>query len=122
MLVWSTREREAADPLFASIEAVAGGTLAYAKDLWQQVGGYPDASIGEDVGLMQLMADAGARIAPMSNQGAYVYIRHGRNSWRYDFDPAQGPPGWNRSTPPAAMEPADLAFYASLRSRAGAMA
>src|SRR6266568_5930900 len=78
-----------ADPLFASIEAVAGGTLAYAKDVWRQVGGYPDASIGEDVGLMRLMADAGARIAPTSNQGAYVYIRHGRNSWRYDFDPGQ---------------------------------
>jgi hypothetical protein len=121
MRMWSTREREAAHPLFASIEAVAGGTLAYAKDVWRQVGGYPDASIGEDVGLMRLMADAGARIAPMSNQGAYVYIRHGRNSWRYDFDPGQGPPGWNPATPPAAMEPADLAFYASLGAHAGAI-
>ena len=119
MRVWSTREREAADPLFTSIEALAGGTLTYAKDVWRQVGGYPDSSIGEDVGLMQLMADAGARIAPMSNQGAYVYIRHGRNSWRYDFDPGQGPPGWNPSTPPAAMESADLAFYASLGTRSG---
>jgi hypothetical protein len=119
MRMWSTREREAADPVFASIEAVAGGTLAYTKDLWRQVGGYPDASIGEDVGLMRLMADAGARIAPISNQGAYVYIRHGRNSWRYDFDPGQGPAGWNPSTPPAAMESADLAFYASLGVCAG---
>jgi glycosyltransferase involved in cell wall biosynthesis len=115
MRFWSTREREAADPLFASIEAVAGGTLAYAKDVWRQVGGYPDASLGEDVGLLQLMADAGARIAPMSNQGAYVYIRHGRNSWRYDFDPAEGPPGWNPSAPPVTMGPVDLAFYTSLR-------
>jgi predicted nucleotidyltransferase len=119
MQVWSTREREAADPLFASIEAVAGGTLAYAKNVWRQVGGYPNASLGEDVGLLQLIADAGARIAPMSNQGAYVYIRHGRNSWRYDFDPELGPPGWNRSQPPATMEPADLAFYASLQRGSG---
>ena len=122
MRMWSTRELEAADPLFTSIEALAGGTLAYAKDVWRQVGGYPDSSMGEDIGLMQLMADAGARIAPMSNQGAYVYIRHGRNSWRYDFDPGHGPPGWNPSTPPAAMEPADLAFYASLGAHAGAIA
>ena len=114
MQVWSTREREAADPLFASIEAVAGGTLAYTKDVWRQVGGYPDASIGEDVALMQLMADGGARIVAMSNQGAYVYVRHGRNSWRFDFDPKVGPPGWNPSSPPPAMPQSELTFYATL--------
>lgn len=114
MRMWATREREAAEPLFGSIEGIAGGTLAFGKHLWRAIGGYPDASLGEDVGLLRLAADSGARIAPLSNNGAYVYIRHGRNSWRYDFDPEQGPPGWQPGTLPPAMDYGDLAFYAAL--------
>jgi hypothetical protein len=112
--VWCTREREASDPLFVPIEALAGGTLAYRKDLWQQVGGYPDASVGEDMGFLQRLVDAGAHTTGISNQGAYVYIRHGRNSWRFDFEPADGPPGWHRGQPPPTMNAQDLAFYATL--------
>jgi hypothetical protein len=82
--------------------------------MWHRVGGYPDASVGEDIGFLQRLVDAGARAAGISNQGAYVYIRHGRNSWRFDFEPAEGPPGWNRGQPPPSMDAEDLAFYATL--------
>ena len=37
--------REAADPVFASIEAMAGGTLAFVKDWLRIVGGYPDRQL-----------------------------------------------------------------------------
>ncbi|GAA4936619.1 glycosyltransferase [Streptomyces coeruleoprunus] len=113
MRLWSTREQEAADPRYASIEALAAGTLAYPLDWWRRVGGYPDASLGEDIGLVQRFADAGARIQALSNRGMYVYIRHGRNSWRFDFTPDDGPPGWNRVEGPGPLSAEDLAFYAS---------
>jgi hypothetical protein len=117
--LWSTREHEAAEPEFASVESVAGGTLAYAKDWWRAVGGYPDASLGEDVALLQRFVDAGARVAAVSNQGAYVYVRHGRNSWRFDYTAQDGPEGWHpaRTGPIPAQ---DLAFYASLTARSTA--
>ena len=113
MALWATREAEAAQPEFATLESMAGGTLAYPREWWRRVGGYPDASLGEDVGLLQRFADAGARIAAVSNRGCYVYVRHGLNSWRFDYDPDEGPPGWA----PAGAGPLpedDLAFYAAL--------
>lgn len=114
MQVWSTRERQAADPLFGPVESLAGGTTAVRKDIWRQVNGYPDASKGEDIGFLQRVADVGGRILAISNQGAYVYVRHGRNSWRFDFAPEDGPPGWNRNRPPPGMDDVDLMFYSSL--------
>ncbi len=112
--IWSTREREALDPHFGPIESLAGGTIATRRDLWRRVGGYPDASIGEDIGFLQRIADAGGRVVGITNLGSYVYVRHGCNSWRFDFAPEDGPPGWNRNQPPVGMDATDLRFYASL--------
>jgi hypothetical protein len=114
MQIWSTRERQAADPLFGPVESLAGGTTAVRKDIWRQVNGYPDLSNGEDVGFLARVADAGGRILAISNQGSYVYVRHGRNSWRFDFSPEDGPPTWRRNRPPPGMDDDDLTFYASL--------
>jgi glycosyltransferase involved in cell wall biosynthesis len=114
MQVWSTRERQAADPLFGPVESLAGGTTAVRKDIWRRVNGYPDASNGEDIGFLQRVADAGGRVLAIGNQGAYVYVRHGRNSWRFDFAPEDGPPGWRHGRPPPGMDESDLMFYSSL--------
>jgi hypothetical protein len=114
MQVWSTQERQAADPLFGSVESLAGGTTAVRKNIWRDVNGYPDASNGEDIGFLQRVVDAGGRVIALSNQGAYVYVRHGRNSWRFDFAAEEGPPSWCRNTPPPGMDDVDLKFYSSL--------
>ncbi|AGB26688.1 glycosyl transferase (plasmid) [Mycobacterium sp. JS623] len=118
MQIWSTRERQASDPLFGPVESLAGGTIAMRKDIWRQVNGYPDASNGEDVGFLQRVAEAGGSILAISNQGAYVYVRHGRNSWRFDFSPDEGPPTWRRNDPPPGMDDVDLNFYTSLSNGA----
>jgi hypothetical protein len=114
MQIWSTRERQAADPIFGPVESLAGGTTAVRKDIWRRVNGYPDTSNGEDVGFLARVADAGGRILAISNQGSYVYVRHGRNSWRFDFSPEDGPPTWRRNRPPPGMDDDDLKFYSSL--------
>ncbi|MEV0535992.1 glycosyltransferase family 2 protein [Kitasatospora sp. NPDC050463] len=116
MQVWSTREQAAAAPRYAPVESLAGGTLAFTRDGWREVGGYPDASVGEDLGLLRRFADAGARIQAVSNRDAYVYIRHGRNSWRFDFTQDDGPAGWRRYGGFGPLTSEDLAFYASLSS------
>ncbi|GAA2834841.1 glycosyltransferase family 2 protein [Kitasatospora sp. CM 4170] len=116
MQLWSTREQAAAAPRYAPVDSLAGGTLAFTRDCWREVGGYPDASVGEDLGLLRRFADAGARIQGVSNRDAYVYIRHGRNSWRFDFTPDDGPAGWRRSDGFGPLTTEDLAFYASLDS------
>jgi hypothetical protein len=114
MQIWSTRERQAADPIFGPVESLAGGTTAVRKDIWRDVNGYPDSSNGEDIGFLQRVTDAGGRILAISNQGSYVYVRHGRNSWRFDYSPDDGPPGWRPNRPPPGMDEQDLAFYRSL--------
>ncbi|MFD0346339.1 glycosyltransferase [Kitasatospora aburaviensis] len=110
------QEQAAAAPRYAPVDSLAGGTLAFTRDCWREVGGYPDASVGEDLGLLRRFADAGARIQGVSNRDAYVYIRHGRNSWRFDFTPDDGPAGWRRSDGFGPLTTEDLAFYASLDS------
>jgi glycosyltransferase involved in cell wall biosynthesis len=120
MRFWSVREHEAEAPLFAPPDILAAGTLAFPTELWRRAGGYPNLSIGEDVGMVQRFADVGARVAAVSNRAAYVYVRHGRNSWRFDFDPAEGPPAWHPAEAPPTMPAEDLAFYASLTPAGGA--
>ena len=43
----------------ALADAVAAGTLAFTRELWRRCGGYPDASIGEDLALLAELARRG---------------------------------------------------------------
>ena len=56
------------------------------------------------------------RVAPIVNDGIYICVRHGANSWRLRFDAIQGPPGWTEVANPNFLPAADLAFYRSLSS------
>jgi hypothetical protein len=94
---------------------LAGGTLTVTRDAWAGAGGYPDESLGEDVGLLHRVVDRGARIARVPNDGTYVYVRHTANSWRYEFTVDGGPPGWSHRGRPDWVPAADVAEYQALR-------
>jgi len=94
---------------------LAGGTLTVTRDAWAGAGGYPDVSVGEDVGLLHRVVDRGARIARVLNNGTYVYVRHTANSWRFEFTVDGGPPGWSHRDRPDWVPVADVAEYQALR-------
>jgi hypothetical protein len=77
----------------AGAASLAAGTLAMTADLWRRCGRYPDASKREDVTMLLRAFDLGGRVEGVANDGVYVYVRHGGNSWRFDRTPDEQP-GW----------------------------
>ena len=89
---------------------VHGGTLAYHRSLWDSGLRYPDANLGEDVGLLRQAIGSGRRLGRLANPGIFVYVRHGRNSWALDPGFFVDANGWSKGASPpgfpAAMLPA----------------
>ena len=93
---------------------IVAGTLAFTRAAWQRAGGYPDRSIGEEVALLEAVLRDHGRVASIVNDGIYICVRHGANSWRLRFDATEGPPGWTEVPIPDFLPTRDLAFYHSL--------
>jgi hypothetical protein len=91
-------------------EALALGTLALTCDLWRRSRGYPHASKLEDLTMFLRATDVGARVESVANDGIYVYVRHGTNSWRIDQTPRDDT-WWAESSPPGSLSRRDLENY-----------
>jgi glycosyltransferase involved in cell wall biosynthesis len=94
---------------------VYAGSLAYRREIWSLVHGYVDSSLGEDSRFLYDAVNAGARVKAVANAGDYVYIRHGGNTWPFDFDALHGPPGWIQIPSPPFIPMDDLAEYRAFR-------
>lgn len=92
---------------------IHGGTLAYRRSLLEGRLAYEDVSLAEDAALLKRLLDAGARIEQLPNEGQFVYMRHGRNAWRFLPGRFIDPDGWSKITPPAALSPATVERYRS---------
>jgi O-antigen biosynthesis protein len=106
---WTTRP-ELHQRMFAG--DVHGGTLVYSKSLLAAGIKYPDIDLAEDAWLLQLSLQRGKRLRRLANPGVFVYVRHGRNTWK-ECAPGTflSPAGWERIAPPP-LFPADaLASY-----------
>lgn len=90
---------------------VHGGTLVYRKKIWQDGGRYPEINLAEDAWLLQRALAGGKRLRRLANPGVFVYIRHGRNAWRFETGRFLDPSGWERIQPPGAFPPGVLASY-----------
>lgn len=58
---------------------------------------YPDIAVGQKVLFLDAMRTAGAELHGLPNDGTYVYVRHGSNTWQYYSDKrlkAQAQPSW----------------------------
>ncbi len=64
-------------------EGVAGGTLVYRKSLWQGQAVYPALSLREDAEFLRTLLERGARLCRMEGERLFIYLRHGKNSWRF---------------------------------------
>ena len=87
---------------------IPGGTLAYRSSLIKEGLRYPDVDLAEDAALLQWALENGKRLTRLDNQGLFVYVRHGNNTWSFDLGSFVDPAGWSRIDPPASLPPAVL--------------
>jgi glycosyltransferase involved in cell wall biosynthesis len=93
------------------VEDVHGATLAYRRSLWSSTR-FPAASLAEDAWFVRRAVRGGARLRRLDNDGLFVYLRHGTNSWRFPCGQYLDEDGWVSVDEPP-LPPGDRAFYAA---------
>ncbi|MEZ4771302.1 MAG: glycosyltransferase [Caldilineales bacterium] len=94
------------------VEDVHGGTLAFRRRVWRDLGRYPDRSLAEDAWFLRQTMRRGARLGRLSGDGLFLYLRHGDNAWTFACGQFLDPGGWQRIDEPLYLQ-ADRAFYAA---------
>ncbi len=89
---------------------VVGGTVVFHRRALERAR-FPDASLAEDAGFLRALLARGARVAKLPNAGRFLYVRHGRNSWRFPEGRFVDETGWSEVDPPEWLPAEDRAFY-----------
>ena len=90
---------------------VHGGTLLYRKSLLSENIRYPESNLAEDAALIQQAIRRSKRLMRLENPGAFVYLRHGQNAWKFETGRFLDPAGWNPTTAPSGFSPQTLDLY-----------
>jgi hypothetical protein len=90
---------------------VHGGTLLYRKSLLSENIRYPESNLAEDAELIQQAMRRSKRLMRLENPGAFVYLRHGRNAWKFETGRFLDPAGWNPTTAPSGFSLQTLDLY-----------
>jgi O-antigen biosynthesis protein len=90
---------------------VHGGTLVYRKALIDQGLSYPEINLAEDAHLIHQALRRGRRLARLPNEGSFVYVRHGRNAWKFETGRFLDPSGWRPTDAPPAFSEDLLSAY-----------
>lgn len=88
-----------------------GGTILFRTSMWKGGVRYPDSSLGEDAYLLRQALRRGMRMQRIDNDGTFVYVRHGTNTWRFVAGSFIDPSGWHETAAPATFTPHHLAAY-----------
>jgi O-antigen biosynthesis protein len=92
------------------VENVHGGTLVYARHVWERLARYPDSSLAEDAAFLRRARARRARLERVPSDGHFVYLRHGRNAWGFACGTYLDHNGW-RAAAEFSFPPDDRAFY-----------
>jgi glycosyltransferase involved in cell wall biosynthesis len=95
---------------------VHGGTLAFARSVWERLARYPDRSLAEDAALLSRARARGARLERVDGDGHFVYLRHAGNAWRFVCGEHVDRTGWHPAGG-AAFPAQDQRFYAERARR-----
>lgn len=97
-------------------EAVLGAALLYRRRVWGDGGArHPDTTMAEDMYFVRDVLERGGKLATIEHAGSFVYVRHGKNTWRFHGGQELGGPGWEKIPPPCFVPLEDLDFYRSQR-------
>lgn len=98
---------------------VHGGTLMFRRAIFEGGVRFPDVNLAEDAAFIRAATARGHRLARIENEGAFVYVRHGGNAWRFETGRFLDPSGWLPTDAPGSFPPELIAAYESA-ARAGA--
>jgi glycosyltransferase involved in cell wall biosynthesis len=98
------------------VEDVHGGTLVFRRSLFNNPGRYPDRSLAEDALFLRQCVRAGARLVRVPNEGLFIYVRHGANSWSFACGQYLTRSGWQRIPEPG-LPAGDRSFYENQSTR-----
>jgi glycosyltransferase involved in cell wall biosynthesis len=96
---------------------VHGGTLVFARPVWERLAQYPPRSLAEDASFLTRAQARGARLQRLDGADLFVYVRHGGNAWRLQCGDFLDRTGWSVVAEPP-LPAADRAFYAGLSAGA----
>jgi hypothetical protein len=88
-----------------------GGTIMFRRALFTEGLRYPEVNLAEDAALIREVQRRGRRVLALDNPGLFVYVRHGRNAWRFDVGRFIDPAGWLATAAPPALSGATLDAY-----------
>jgi glycosyltransferase involved in cell wall biosynthesis len=89
---------------------VHGGTLVFARHVWERLARYPDKSLAEDAHFLARARAHGARVERIDGAGLFVYLRHAVNAWQFSCGTYLDPGGWLAADEPL-FSAADRDFY-----------
>ncbi len=88
-----------------------GGTIVYRRALWLEGIRYPEVNLAEDAAFIRAAGARGKRILRLPNDGQFIYLRHGRNSWKFECGRFLDPSGWRAVSGPPGFNPDVLHAY-----------
>ncbi|HLK69136.1 MAG TPA: glycosyltransferase [Bryobacteraceae bacterium] len=80
---------------------VHGGTLLYSKSILKDNIRYPEVNLAEDAILIQQAIRREKRLVRVENAGTFVYLRHGKNAWKFEAGRYLDPDSWLPTSAPA---------------------
>jgi glycosyltransferase involved in cell wall biosynthesis len=99
---------------------VHGGTLAFRRELYERGLRYPAANLAEDAAFLRAALRWRMRLSRLRNDGAFVYVRHGGNAWRFKAGQFLDSAGWSPTDPPPGFSQEELAEYRAILARPAA--
>jgi cellulose synthase/poly-beta-1,6-N-acetylglucosamine synthase-like glycosyltransferase len=90
---------------------IHGGTLAYARSLWERGPRFPDSNLAEDAYFLSQAMRRGARLIRVANDELFIYMRHTCNAWQFEAGRFLNSQGWLRIDPPNGFAPALIHLY-----------
>lgn len=89
---------------------VAGGTIAFRRSILRDVR-FPHISLAEDAALIRMARARGYRLKHISNHGVFAYVRHPRNTWRFEPGRFYDARAWRRAELPPTFSADMLAAH-----------
>lgn len=97
---------------FPGVGGIHYGTAMYRKHLWATRSRFRDSVEGDDgSGFVRRLINSGALVQTMPCRTQHVYVRHGRNIWKYRPGTSIGSEIWTQSSPERFLPQEDLHFY-----------
>ncbi|WP_126555610.1 glycosyltransferase family 2 protein [Dictyobacter kobayashii] len=94
------------------VEGMHYGTMLYRKQLWSNCARFQDSPKGDDgSGFVRRLINLGARVCTLPCANHQIYVRHGKNIWKYQPGTSISNEKWYRVNVEQCMSREEISFY-----------